>query len=207
MAVHLWNPKWPAFVWSAKTSLSSRWKQKSLVSCAKSALLSVCQFSQNRLGEGKSPSPVSFSVFILAPDLSFDCSHVLDLRELFSVVKFRDSWELLADNLTQPWASVWDHWCNTCSTIVKSDQKIELSLLLSTMNRIKQGTERGTERRTDRGLKRSGKRSWERRERRGRTLRFFNVHCDPHPIYFHLPLYRYPRLIISNVTIFFFTNS
>ena len=85
------------------------------------------------------------------------------------------------------------------------------------MNRIKQGTERGTEReterrtererkrgterktkrRTDRGLKRSGERSWERRERRGRTLRFFNVHCDPHPIYFHLPLYEYPRLIIS----------
>ena len=218
MVLHLWNPKWPAFVWSAKTRFSSRWKQKSLVGCAKSILLSVCQFSQNRLGEGKSPSPVSFSVFILAPDLSFDCSRVLDLRDNTSCLVY--SWELLADNLTQPWASVWDHWCNTCSTIVKSDQKIERSLLLSTMNRIKQGTERETERRTervtgreterrterrtDRGLKRSGKRSWERRERRGRTLRFFNVHCDPHPIYCHLSLYKYPRLIISHQNFFRF---
>ena len=76
------------------------------------------------------------------------------------------------------------------------------------MNRIKQGTERGTEQRTeqriDRGLKRSGERNWERRERRGRTLRFFNVHCDPHPIYFHLPLHKYPRLIISYQSFFRF---
>ena len=41
----------------------------------------------------------------------------------------------------------------------------------------------------------------------GETLSFFNVPYDSHPIYFHLPLYKYPRLIISNVTIFFLTNS
>ena len=34
---------------------------------------------------------------------------------------------------------------------VKSDEKIELSPFLSTMNRIKQGTERGTEPQTERG--------------------------------------------------------
>ena len=81
------------------------------------------------------------------------------------------------------------------------------------MNRIKQGTERETERgterrmqrktkrgtegrmkrRTDRGLKRSGERSWER----GTGGKVFDVHRDPHPFYFHLPLYEYPRLIIS----------
>ena len=110
---------------------------------------------------------------------------------------------------------------------VKSDEKIELSPFLSTMNRIKQGTERGTEPQTERATEwgsrversgeRSGKRSRERsvertrkrsgeqhvegsgelRETLGRTPSFFNIHYDPHPIYFHLPLYDYPRLIIS----------
>ena len=91
------------------------------------------------------------------------------------------------------------------------------------MNRIKQGTERGTDRgtewgtergtgrRTDRRLERSGERSVElseeRRERWWRTQRFVNVHYAPHPIYFHLPLYKYPKLIVSDVTIFFVTNS
>ena len=84
------------------------------------------------------------------------------------------------------------------------------------MNRIKQGTERGTDRgtergtewgtergtgrRTDRRLERSRERSvelsGEGRERWGRTQSFFNVHYAPHPIYFHLPLYKNPRLII-----------
>ena len=117
---------------------------------------------------------------------------------------------------------------------VKSDEKIELSPFLSTMNRIKQGTERGTEPQTERGTelrtergtewgtkrvtkqgterrtrversgKQSGKRSRERsvertgerrggqhvegsgelRETWGRTPSFFNIHYDPHPIYF-----------------------
>ena len=87
----------------------------------------------------------------------------------------------------------------------------------------KRGTEQGTERltRVERSGERSGKRSRERsvertgewrggrsggqhveesgelRETWGRTARFFNIHHDPHPIYFHLPLYDYPRLIIS----------
>ena len=45
---------------------------------------------------------------------------------------------------------------------VKSDEKIELSPFLSTMNRIKQGTERGTELRTERGTKRETEQGTER---------------------------------------------
>ena len=52
---------------------------------------------------------------------------------------------------------------------VKSDEKIELSPFLSTMNRIKQGTERGTEPQTERGTewgtKRVTKQGTERRTR------------------------------------------
>ena len=189
MVLHLWNPKWPAFVGSAKTRFSTRWKQQSLSGCAKSALLSVCQFSQNRLGEGKSPSPVSFSVFILAPDLSFDCARSWPFQkcEPFSVVKFSILLETVSGQHGLILGICMRSLVNSCSIIVKSDPKIELSLLLSTMNRIKQGTElgteRGTERRTERetergterrteqshrGLERSGKRSWERKERRRR---------------------------------------
>ena len=86
------------------------------------------------------------------------------------------------------------------------------------MNRIKYGTERRTERETERGTERRTEQETERATERktelgtegkagGKTLSFFNVHCDPHPIYFHLPLYKYPRPIISNVTNFLVTNS
>ena len=71
-----------------------------------------------------------------------------------------------------------------------------------TERRTKQETERATERRTERGTELGTE-----GEAGGKTLSFFNVHCDPHPIYFHLPLYKYPRPIISNVTNFFVTNS
>ena len=50
---------------------------------------------------------------------------------------------------------------------VKSDEKIELSPFLSTMNRIKQGTERGTELRTERGTKRETEQGTERETKQG----------------------------------------
>jgi len=55
---------------------------------------------------------------------------------------------------------------------VKSDEKIELSPFLSTMNRIKQGTERGTEPQTERGTERGTKLGTEQgTERRTRVER------------------------------------
>ena len=53
--------------------------------------------------------------------------------------------------------------------------------------RTARGTERGTTRRRERGTEGDV----------GEDSKFFNIHYDPHPIYFHLPLYDYPRLIIS----------
>ena len=50
---------------------------------------------------------------------------------------------------------------------VKSDEKIELSPFLSTMNRIKQGTERGTEQQTARGTELRTERGMERGTKRG----------------------------------------
>ena len=50
---------------------------------------------------------------------------------------------------------------------VKSNEKIELSPFLSTMNRIKQGTERGTELRTERGTKRETEQGTERETKQG----------------------------------------
>ena len=50
---------------------------------------------------------------------------------------------------------------------VKSDEKIELSPFLSTMNRIKQGTERGTELRTERGTKSETEQGTERETKQG----------------------------------------
>ena len=50
---------------------------------------------------------------------------------------------------------------------VKSDEEIELSPFLSTMNRIKQGTERGTELRTERGTKRETEQGTERETKQG----------------------------------------
>ena len=50
---------------------------------------------------------------------------------------------------------------------VKSDEKTELSPFLSTMNRIKQGTERGTELRTERGTKRETEQGTERETKQG----------------------------------------
>ena len=50
---------------------------------------------------------------------------------------------------------------------VKSDEKIELSPFLSTMNRIKHGTERGTELRTERGTKRETEQGTERETKQG----------------------------------------
>ena len=50
---------------------------------------------------------------------------------------------------------------------VKSDEKIELSPFLSTMNRIKQGTKRGTEPQTARGTELRTERGMERGTKRG----------------------------------------
>ena len=50
---------------------------------------------------------------------------------------------------------------------VKSDEKIELSPFLSTMNRIKQGTERGTEPQTERGTELRTERGTKRETEQG----------------------------------------
>ena len=57
------------------------------------------------------------------------------------------------------------------------------------------GTERRTQRGTERGTEGEGG---------GGTLSFFIAHYDPHPIYFHLSLHKYPRLIISRQNLFLY---